>query len=109
MTYDTDNRKRKDVQSYGFLSFAKKVCSKYRKKFVNNGISPSKSIKTAATKFNQSEYGKTLKKEGSKIDKMAGKQVSEKNILAAVDLAGSKIADKITSLKVSEEELHEQD
>ena len=40
---------------------------------------------------------------------MAGKQVSEKNILAAVDLAGSKIADKITSLKVSEEELQEQD
>ena len=69
MTYHTDNRKRKDVQSYGFLSFAKKVCSKYRKKFVNNGISPSKSIKTAATKFNQSEYGKTLKKKDQRLIK----------------------------------------
>ena len=35
---------------------------------------------------------------------MAGKQLSEKIIPAAVDVAGSKIADKITSLKVSDQE-----
>ena len=54
-----------------------------------------------------------LKKEGSKIGKLAGKQLSDKIIPAAVDLAGSKIADKITSLKVlgkeeSQEEIDEE-
>ena len=48
MTHHTDNRIRKYVQGYGFLSFAKKVGSKYGKKFVNKGISASKRLKTAA-------------------------------------------------------------
>ena len=43
-----------------------------------------------------------LKKEGSKIGKSADKQLSEKIIPTAVDLAGSKIADKITLLKGKE-------
>ena len=62
MTYHTGNKVRKYVQGYGFSSFAKKFGSKYGKKFVNKGINASKSIKTAATKFNKSKYGKTLKK-----------------------------------------------
>ena len=90
------------------MSFAKKIGSKYGKKFINKGISASKRLKTAAAKFNQSKYGKILKKEGSKIDKLAGQQLSEKNIPAAVDLAGSKIADKITSLKLSDQEPQEE-
>ena len=96
MTYHTDNKVRKYVQGYGFLSFAKKVRTKYGKKFVSKEISASRRIKTAAKKFNESKYGKILKKEGLKVGKLAGKQVSEKIIPAAVDLAGSKIADKIT-------------
>ena len=32
MTYHTDNRIRKCVKSYGFISFAKNLGSKYRKK-----------------------------------------------------------------------------
>ena len=39
---------------------------------------------------------------------MAGKQISEKIIPAAVNLAGSKIADKITSLKINPEEQQEE-
>ena len=62
MTYHTHNRIRKYVKRYGFLSFAKKFGSKYGKKFVNIGISASKRLKTAAKKFNESKYGKTLKK-----------------------------------------------
>ena len=58
--------------------------------------------------FNKSKYGKTLKKEGSKIGKMAGKQISEKIIPVAVDLAGSKIADKIISLNNKPEEPREE-
>ena len=99
MTYRTDNKVRKDVQGYGFLSFAKKFGNKYGKKFVNKGISASKRIRTAAKKFNQSKYDK---KEGLKVGKLAGTQVSEKIIPGAVDLAGSKIADKITSLNSEE-------
>ena len=64
MTYHTDNRIRKYVQGYGFMSLAKRFGSKYGKKFLNKGISASKRIKTAATKFNQSKYCKALKKEG---------------------------------------------
>ena len=41
-------------------------------------------------------------KKGTNVGKLAGKQHSDKIIPAAVDLAGSKIADKITSLKMSE-------
>ena len=91
------------MQGYGFLLFAKKFGSKYGKKFINKGINTSKRIKTAATKFNQGKDGKALKK-GSKIGKLAGKQLTDKIIPAAVDLIGSKIADKITSLKVSDDQ-----
>ena len=69
------------------------------KKFINKRINASKRIKTAATKCNENKYGKTLKKERLKFGKLAGKQIPDKIIPAAVDLAGSKIADKITSLK----------
>ena len=99
MTYHIDNKIRKYVQGYGFWSFAKKFGSKYGKKFINNGINASKKLKTAAKKFNESKYGKTLKKVGLKIGKLAGKQLLEKIIPAATDLVGSKIADKNTSLK----------
>ena len=40
---------------------------------------------------------------------MAGQQVSEKIIPAAIDLAASKIAEKITSLKMSDEEPPQQE
>ena len=43
-----------------------------------------------------------LKKEGKKVGKLAGKQLSDKIIPAAVDLVGSKIAEKTTSLKMSD-------
>ena len=104
MTYHTDNRIRKYVHGYGFLSFAKKFETKYGKKFVNKGISASIRIKTAVKKFNESKYGKALKKEGLKVGKLAAQQISEKIVPAAVDLAGSKIADKITSLEMSDKE-----
>ena len=85
-----------------FMSFAKNFGTKYGKKFLNKGISASKRIKHSATKLNQSKYGKMLKIEGLKVGTLAGKQLSDKIIPAAVDLVRSKIADKITLLKVSE-------
>ena len=92
MTYHTDNKIRKYVKEYGFMSFAKNFGSKYSKK-INKGISASKIIKDSA----QSKYSQKLKKE-------VGKQLKDKIIPAAVDVAGSKVADKITLLKVKLEE-----
>ena len=60
MTCRTDNKIRKYVKGYGFMT-------KYGKKIVNKGIS-------AASKFNQSKYGKMIKNQGSKFGKIAGKK-----------------------------------
>ena len=62
MTYSKDNKIRKYVQGYGFVSFAKNFGSKYGKKFLNKGISASKRIKDTASKLNQSKYGNIFKK-----------------------------------------------
>ena len=84
------------------MSFAKNFGSKYGKKILNKGISASKRIKDTASKFNQSKHGKMLKKQGSEFVKIAGKKIVQKSAEAIGDLIGSKIADKITSLKVKE-------
>ena len=76
MTYQKDNRIRKYVQGYGFLSFAKKFGTKYGKKFVNKGIS-------AAKRLNKSKHGKLLKK-------ASGKQILKKAAPAVSDLIGTK-------------------
>ena len=55
MTYHTDNKIRRYVKGYGFMSFAKNLGSKYGKKIMNKVIS-------ATSKFNQSKYGNMLKK-----------------------------------------------
>ena len=90
MTYRTDNKIRKCVKGYGFMSFAKNLGSKYGKKIMNKGIS-------AASKFNQSKYGKMLKNQGTEFGKLAGKKIIHKSAEATGDLTGYKIADKITS------------
>ena len=90
MTYRTDNKIRKYVKGYGFMTFAKNLGSKYGKKNMNKGIS-------AASKFNQSKYGKMLKNQGSEFGKIAGQKILTKSAEATGDLIGSKIADKITS------------
>ena len=95
MTYHTDNKIRKYVKEYGFMSFAKNFGSKYSKK-INKGISASKIIKKIKDSA-QSKYSQKLKKE-------VGKQLKDKIIPAAVDVAGSKVANKITLLKVKVEE-----
>ena len=90
MEYRTDNRIRKYLKGYGFMSFAKNLGSKYGQKSINKVIS-------AASEFNQSKYGKALKKEGSKFLKTSSQKALEKATPAVGDYIGSKIADKITS------------
>ena len=103
MTYRADNKIRRYVKDYGFMSFVKNLGSKYSKKIIDYGISASKRIKDSASKFNQNRHGRTLKKEGSKFLKISGQKVLEKAAPAVGDYVGSKIADKITSsLRVSE-------
>ena len=69
MTHSKDNQIRQYVKGYGFMGFAKNFGCKYGKKFLNKGISASKRIKdtgnfmkNSASKFNQSKYGKMLKR-----------------------------------------------
>ena len=95
MTYRTDNKIRKYVKGYGFMSFAKNLGSKYGKKVMGKGISVSK-------KINQSNYGKLLKNQASEFGKIAGKKILTKSAEATADLMGSKITDKITSFKSKE-------
>ena len=95
MTYRTDNKIRRYVKGYGFMSFAKKLGSKYGKKIMNKEI-------FAASKFNQSKYGKRLKNQGSEFGKISGKKIIHKSAEATGDLIGSKIADKITLFEAKE-------
>ena len=69
MTYYTDEKIRKYVKGYGFMTFAKSFGSKSVKKFLNKGISASKRINTMAKNFNESKYEKILKKRRIKIFK----------------------------------------
>ena len=91
MTYHTDNKIRKYVKGYGFMSFAYNFRSKYGKKIIDKGI--------LASKY---EVGKMLKKQGTEFGNLAGKKVIHKSTEATGDLIGSNIADNITSLKVKD-------
>ena len=51
MTYRTDNKIRKYVKGYGFMSFAKNLGSKFGEKIIDKGFSAS-----------QSKFGKMLQK-----------------------------------------------
>ena len=102
MTYSKDNQIRKYVKGYGFMSFANNFGSKYGKEFLNKAVSASKRIKDTVSKFNQSKYGKMLKSRGSEFGKIVAKKILTKSAEATGDLVGSKISDKITSLKVKD-------
>ena len=88
MAYHTDNKIRKYVKGYGFMSFAKNLGSKYGKKIMNKGISASK------------KFIKVIMVNYSKIK--AGKKILTESAEATGDSIGSKIADKITSFKSKE-------
>ena len=100
MIYHTNNKYRKYVQGYGFLSFAKRFGNKYSKKIVNKGI-------TAATRFNKSKHGKALKK-GLKFAKTSGKQILKRTAEFTVNLIGNKIAYEISSLNNKPQEQPEE-
>ena len=67
-------------------------------------------MKNTTSKFNQSKYGKVLKNQGTEFGKIAGKKIVQKSAETTGDLIRSKIADKISLLKVKEkpQELIEQ-
>ena len=98
MTYRTDNKIRRYVKGYGFMSFAKNIGNKYGKK-----------IMSGTSKLNQSNYGKMLKSKGNEFGKIGGKKILTKSAEATGDLIGSKIADKITSFKLKPKEKIEED
>ena len=99
MTYHTNNKYRKYVQGYGFLSFVKRFGNKYGKKIVNKGI-------TAATRFNNSKHGKAGVR--LKFAKTSGKQILKRTAEFTVNIIGNKIANKISSLNNKPQEQPEE-
>ena len=75
MRYSIEQRFRKYVKGYGFLSFARKFDDKYGKKLMD-----------------------TASKTGIDAAKTASKGVLQKTAEATGDLIGNKLADKITSI-----------
>ena len=75
MRYSTEARFRKYVEGYIFLSFARKFGDRYGKKLMD-----------------------TATKTGMDVVKTASKWAIHKTAEATRDLAGNKIADRITSL-----------
>ena len=75
MRYSLELRRRKQVQGYGFLSFARKFCDKFGKRLLD-----------------------TATKTGIDVAKAASKRAVQKTAEATGDLIGNKIADKITSV-----------
>ena len=66
MRYQTENKYRKYVPGYGFLSFARKFGDKYGKKFMNTA---TKTGINAAKKFGD-KYGKNLMDHAKKNRKL---------------------------------------
>ena len=75
MRYSTEARFRKYVEGYSFLSFARKFGDRYGKKLMD-----------------------TATKTGMDVVKTTSKWAIHKTAEATRDLAGNKIADRITSL-----------
>ena len=75
MRYSTERRDRIYMKGYGFMSFARSMSNKYGKKLVD-----------------------TAKKSATEAIKTASKRAIQKTAEATGDLAGNKIADKITSV-----------
>ena len=84
MRYSTELRFRKYVKGYVFLSFAKRVGSKYGKKLME-----------------------TATKTGIDAAKTTSKRIVQKTAQATGDLIGNKIAYKITSVGKPKEETKE--
>ena len=98
MTYRTDNKIKRYVKVYEFMSFAKTLGNEYGKKIMNKG-------RSSISKFNQNKYGKI----GNEFGKIAGKKILTKSAEATGNLIGSKIADKIISYKSKPKEKIEED
>ena len=75
MRYSIEPRDRVYVKGYGFMSFAKSMSNRYRKKLVD-----------------------TAKKSATDAIKTASKRAIQKTAEATGDLIGNKFADKITNV-----------
>ena len=94
MRHSLEPEYRKYVKVYGFLSFARNFGDKYAKKIMNTAIK-------TGTNFNSKHGNKltdTAIKTGKDFATIAGKKIVHKSAEATGDLAGNKIADKITSM-----------
>ena len=96
MRYSIEPRERRHVKCYGFLSFARNI-----------GTHATKVAKNMSNKYSQ-KLVDIAKKSATDAIKTASKRAIQKTAEATGDLAGNKIADKITSAskKSHNEEIH---
>ena len=92
MRYSLEPHYRRYVQGQGFMSVAKNIGNKYRKKIFDKSLDVGKSMKK--------KYGKEILDNslsvGKDFAKISGKKVLTKSAGATGDLIGNKIADRIT-------------
>ena len=85
MRYSIESRERRYVKGYGFLSFARNICTH-----------AAKAAKNMSNKYSQ-KLVDNAKKSATDTIKTASKRAIQKTAEATGDLIGNKIADKITS------------
>ena len=92
MRYSLEPSYRRYVQGQGFMSFAKNIGNKYRRKLFDKSIDVGKNMRK--------KYGKKILDNslsaGKDFAKIAGKNVLTKSAEATGDMIGHKIADRIT-------------
>ena len=92
MRYSLEPHYRRYVQGQGFMSFARNIGNKYRKKIFDKSLDVGKSMKK--------QYGRKILDNslsaGKHFTKIAGKKVLTKSAEVTGDLIGNKIADRIT-------------
>ena len=92
MRYSLEPHYRRYVQGQGYMSFARNIGNKYRRKIFDKSLDVGKSMKK--------KYGKKILDNslsaGKDFAKIAGKKVLTKSTEATGDLIANEIADRIT-------------
>ena len=94
MRYSLEAHYRRYVQGQGFMSFARNIGNKYRRKIFDKSLDIGKSMKK---RFGKKILDNSVSA-GKDFAKIAGKRNLTKSAVATGDLIGNKIADRITKI-----------
>ena len=100
MRYSSEPSYIRYVQGQGFMSFAKNIGNKYRRKLFDKSIDVGKLM---SNKYGRKILDKIMDA-GKDFAKITGKKVLTKSAEATGDLIGNKIADRITKSSRNKEQ-----